>query len=151
MTQPIAVQLLGFAGSGLIVTGVMMRPVAWLRAFALAGSVAFIVYGVLLGAWPIVLTNVTTTSLHAYHLRAHAQTRRRFAAAERCAAEGNGVVHSPGLMPRSSRRPDWAVLSSNSFVTKMRKANASTPRLSVARSASASGPAVRRRVSSDTR
>ena len=70
------VHLVGFVGSALIVTGVMMRSVAWLRVFALAGSVTFIVYGTLLGAWPVVVTNVTTTSVHLYHLRSHARTKR---------------------------------------------------------------------------
>ena len=79
MTQLLGVHLVGFAGSALIVTGVMMRTVTWLRAFALAGSLTFVVYGILLGAWPIVLTNVITTSLHGYHLRPHIKNRLRLA------------------------------------------------------------------------
>ncbi len=79
MTQLLGVHLVGFLGSALIVTGVMMRRVQWLRAFALAGSMTFVVYGVLLGAWPIVLTNVITTSLHGYHLRTHIKVRLRLA------------------------------------------------------------------------
>ena len=79
MTQLLGVHLVGFAGSALIVTGVMMRRVAWLRAFALAGSLTFVGYGVLLGAWPIVLTNVITTSLHGYHLRTNITARLRLA------------------------------------------------------------------------
>lgn len=71
------VHLLGFAGSALIVTGVMMRPVIWLRAFGLAGASTFIVYGILLGAWPVVVTNVATAGLHVFHLRARRADRQR--------------------------------------------------------------------------
>ena len=86
------VHLLGFTGSALVVTGVMMRRVAWLRTFALAGSLTFIAYGTLLAAWPVVLTNVTTTGLHLYHLRSHLQTRRRLAAAESSPATATGTA-----------------------------------------------------------
>ena len=79
MTQLLGVHLVGFTGSALIVTGVMMRQVAWLRAFALVGSLTFVGYGILLGAWPIVLTNVITTSLHGYHLRTNIAARLRLA------------------------------------------------------------------------
>ena len=98
------VQLLGFAGSALIVTGVMMRPVTWLRAFGLAGASTFIVYGILLGAWPVVLTNVATASLHVYHLRAQSITRRQLAAAN----EGAGERRSDRLPSGTSGQPRLA-------------------------------------------
>jgi hypothetical protein len=63
------VHLLGFAGSALIVMSVTMRSVAWLRCFGLAGSVMFMIYGALLEAWPVVVTNAVTTTIHLYQLR----------------------------------------------------------------------------------
>lgn len=64
------VHVLGFLGSGFIITSATMRRVVWLRTFGMLGSLTFIAYGVLLGAWPVVLTNVMTTSLHLLRLRA---------------------------------------------------------------------------------
>ena len=133
MTQPLAVQLLGFAGSALIITGVMMRPVTWLRSFALVGSLTFVVYGILISAWPIVLTNITTTTLHAFHLRAHDQTRRRFAAAERCAADGD--IRADTAERGAPTFDNWSMQSSNGFVTAVRRMTARWPRLSASRSA----------------
>ena len=63
------VHLVGFGGSALIILAVMMRSVVWLRLFAFAGSVAFIVYGAALGAWPVVVTNGFTTTIHLVQLR----------------------------------------------------------------------------------
>ncbi len=63
------VHFLGFGGSALIITAVMMRSVLWLRLFAFVGSVAFIAYGVVLGAWPVVVTNGFTTTIHLVQLR----------------------------------------------------------------------------------
>ena len=71
------VHLLGFGGSALIVLAVTMRSVVWLRSFGLIGSATFVAYGIALGAWPIVITNVVTTSIHLFHLRTLANTDAR--------------------------------------------------------------------------
>jgi uncharacterized membrane protein len=70
------IHLLGFSGSALIIVSVTMRSLAWLRAFALAGSLAFVVYGSLMAAWPVVVTNALTTTVHFYHLRTLAVRRQ---------------------------------------------------------------------------
>ncbi|MEL6892675.1 MAG: uroporphyrinogen decarboxylase [Actinomycetota bacterium] len=63
------VHLIGFAGSALIIGSVLMRSVVRLRVLGLSGSLTFIVYGVVLGAWPIVVTNGLTTAIHVARLR----------------------------------------------------------------------------------
>ena len=63
------VHLLGFSGSALIMISVMMSSITHLRLIAFTGSVAFIAYGILIGAWPVVITNVVTSSLHFHRLR----------------------------------------------------------------------------------
>ena len=64
------IHLLGFAGSALIILSITMRSVVRLRVIGLVGAIAFTVYGVALGAWPVVVTNLVTTSIHVYHLQA---------------------------------------------------------------------------------
>lgn len=62
-------QLLGFCGSALIIVSITMRSVVWLRLIGLAGATTFVTYGVLLGVWPVVVTNLVTSSIHLFHLR----------------------------------------------------------------------------------
>lgn len=63
------VQLLGFAGSALIIASITMRSVLRLRVIGLIGAITFTAYGVVLDAWPVVVTNLVTTSIHLYHLQ----------------------------------------------------------------------------------
>ena len=77
------VHLLGFGGSALIVTAVAMHSVARLRLLGLAGSVLFIVYGAAIGAWPIVVTNAVTTTVHLCRLRTLRKTQSEPTAATR--------------------------------------------------------------------
>ncbi len=62
------VEIMGFVGSALIITSLAMRSMGWLRLVGLAGAVTFIMYGLSLGAWPVVATNTATATLHIYHL-----------------------------------------------------------------------------------
>ncbi len=63
------VDLLGFAGSGLIVLSLTMKSIVRLRIVGLAGAMIFVSYGLLLGAWPVVVTNIVTLSFHIFRLR----------------------------------------------------------------------------------
>ncbi len=63
------VDLLGFAGSGLIVLSLTMKSIVRLRIVGLAGAMIFVSYGLLLGAWPVVVTNIVTLSIHIFRLR----------------------------------------------------------------------------------
>lgn len=63
------VDLLGFAGSGLIVLSLTMKSIVRLRIVGLAGAMIFVSYGLLLGAWPVVVTNIITLSIHLFRLR----------------------------------------------------------------------------------
>ena len=62
------VSAIGFSASALIVTSLTMRSVLKLRLIGLAGALTFITYGLLLGAWPVVVTNCTTAGIQIYHL-----------------------------------------------------------------------------------
>lgn len=62
------IELLGFAGSGLIITSLMMRSIHHLRIVGIIGAATFIIYGCMLQAWPVVTTNCITLLINAVHL-----------------------------------------------------------------------------------
>lgn len=65
----VVIDFVGFAASGCIVLSLTMRSMLPLRIIGLVGALTFVAYGVLLGAWPVVLTNVATSSIQIFHLR----------------------------------------------------------------------------------
>ena len=72
------IDALGFLGSGFIVLSLTMKSIVRLRIVGLAGATIFISYGLLLGAWPVVVTNMITLSIHIYRLRGAIAERARF-------------------------------------------------------------------------
>lgn len=69
MDTPTIYSLIGYAGSVFVVTSLAMRSILKLRLIGLAGAFTFVVYGYLIGAWPIVWTNVVIVLIHAHFLR----------------------------------------------------------------------------------
>lgn len=63
------VELIGYAASALIVISLAMRSVVKLRSVSFVGSVVFVVYGVLIGSIPIVLSNAIIAGLNVFYLR----------------------------------------------------------------------------------
>lgn len=63
-------ELVGYVASALVVLSLAMTSVVRLRAISLAGSVIFVVYGVLIGSIPIVITNAAIAVLNVWFLRA---------------------------------------------------------------------------------
>jgi hypothetical protein len=61
--------LVGYLGSILVVTSLAMRSILKLRLIGLAGAITFVAYGYLIGAWPIVWTNVVIVVIHSHFLR----------------------------------------------------------------------------------
>jgi hypothetical protein len=70
--------LIGYVGSALVVTSLAMRSILKLRLIGLAGALAFVVYGYLIGAWPIVWTNVVIVLIHLHFLREIRKTDEYF-------------------------------------------------------------------------
>jgi hypothetical protein len=62
-------EVVGSAGSALIVASLSMKSILKLRLFGLGGAVVFLIYGVLISAYPIVITNVVIISILLYFLR----------------------------------------------------------------------------------
>lgn len=61
--------LIGYLGSALVVTSLAMRSILRLRIIGLGGAITFLVYGYLIGAWPIVWTNAVIVLIHTHFLR----------------------------------------------------------------------------------
>jgi len=63
------VELIGYLASALVVASLAMTNVVRLRTISLIGSVTFVVYGVLLGSVPIIVTNAAVAALNVWFLR----------------------------------------------------------------------------------
>lgn len=63
------VELVGYAGSLLILTSMTRTSILQLRVIGLLGSAAFFVYGVLIAAYPIAIVNVVIVGVHIFFLR----------------------------------------------------------------------------------
>jgi GNAT superfamily N-acetyltransferase len=61
-------QLLGYAASILIATSLLMRSIVRLRLINLAGAATFSVYGFLIGAYPVAVLNLMTTTINIVQL-----------------------------------------------------------------------------------
>ncbi len=78
MTASTLYLIVGYVGSALVVTSLSMRSIMKLRLVGLAGAVVFTVYGVLIGAWPVVLTNIVIVIIHLHFLREILTAREYF-------------------------------------------------------------------------
>lgn len=63
------VELVGYAGSLLILLSMTRTSILQLRIIGLLGSSAFFVYGVLIAAYPIAIVNVVIVGVHLFFLR----------------------------------------------------------------------------------
>ena len=63
------VEVVGYVASALVALSFAMRSVVKLRTVSLVGSAIFAVYGALIGAWPVVITNSIIALLNAWRLR----------------------------------------------------------------------------------
>jgi hypothetical protein len=62
------VEIIGYVASILVAGSLVMISVVKLRIVNLCGAVTFVVYGLLIGAFPLVLTNGFITIVNIYHL-----------------------------------------------------------------------------------
>jgi hypothetical protein len=62
-------QIIGYVGSALIVVSMTRTSILKLRLFGLAGSATFLVYSLLIGAYPIAVVNVVIIGVHVWFLR----------------------------------------------------------------------------------
>jgi hypothetical protein len=69
--------VIGYAASALIVTGLLMTSVLRLRLLGLLGAILFSAYAVLIDALPVLVTNGTIVFVHLYHLQRILRDRAR--------------------------------------------------------------------------
>lgn len=60
--------LIGYLGSGLVAAGLMMSSILKLRFFSLGGAICFVIYGLLIRAYPVAMLNTFIILIHLYHL-----------------------------------------------------------------------------------
>ncbi len=71
-------QAIGYLGSALIVVSLTRKSILKLRLFGLAGSMVFLIYSVLIGAYPIAVVNVVIIFVHIFFLRDLLSKRNEF-------------------------------------------------------------------------
>ena len=71
-------ELIGYLGSALIVVSLTRRSILRLRLFGLAGTTTFLVYALLIEAYPIAIVNVIIIGIHVYFLRQLLSRKKEF-------------------------------------------------------------------------
>lgn len=66
--SPVTIEVIGYVASILVVASLAMTSVVRLRILSLLGSIAYVVYGVALSAWPIVIANAVIAVLNIWNL-----------------------------------------------------------------------------------
>ena len=72
------VELIGYAGSALVAVSLLMRSILRLRFLNLMGALLFLVYGVIIGAVPVIVLNLLTASANIYYLLQFRRTDHLF-------------------------------------------------------------------------
>ncbi|MDO5534584.1 MAG: hypothetical protein Q4F65_08035 [Propionibacteriaceae bacterium] len=68
------VEIVGYVASALIAASFMMKSLVRLRWVSLIGSAIFVVYGALIGAWPVLITNLIVAAANVVNLRRELRT-----------------------------------------------------------------------------
>jgi hypothetical protein len=68
MDSALVYELVGYTASALIVVSLLMSSLLRLRVIGLFGAITFTLYGVLIGAFPIVAANGTIIGIQVFHL-----------------------------------------------------------------------------------
>lgn len=71
-------EVLGYGASLIILLSITRTSILQLRVTGLAGSLAFVVYGVLIGAYPIAIVNVAIVGVHVFFLRELLSTKNEY-------------------------------------------------------------------------
>jgi hypothetical protein len=70
------VEIIGYVASGFVVASLAMSSVVRLRILSLTGSSVFLVYAVLIGSVPIIITNLAIACINIWYLRQELGLRR---------------------------------------------------------------------------
>lgn len=76
------IEAVGYLGSALVITSLLMTRILRLRVISLMGSTAFLIYGLLIGSVPIVITNVVIMGINTTFLWRATRVTERFSLLE---------------------------------------------------------------------
>ncbi len=69
MNSTIIYEIVGWIGSALVVVSLTQRSIFKLRLIGVGAAASFLVYGILIGAYPLMIVNVVVIAVHLYFLR----------------------------------------------------------------------------------
>lgn len=78
MDSQLVLEIVGYAASVLVAISLMMSSILKLRVINLVGSMAFVVYGALIGAYPVAVVNLLIVFINLYYLRQMLGSREYF-------------------------------------------------------------------------
>lgn len=64
-----AIEVVGYVASALIIVSITQKSILRLRLLGLAGGLTFLVYALVIGAYPIAVVNVIASAIHIWYLR----------------------------------------------------------------------------------
>ncbi|MFC3023326.1 YgjV family protein [Vibrio zhugei] len=62
------IEIMGYAASIMVALSLTMKDIVKLRIINFIGCIIFCIYGSLIGAWPVVATNVFISIVNVYYL-----------------------------------------------------------------------------------
>ncbi len=65
----ILVEVIGYAGSALVILSLMQKSILRLRTIGFVASSTFLIYSIAIAAYPIAVVNVVAAAIHLYYLR----------------------------------------------------------------------------------
>jgi hypothetical protein len=78
MDSQLVLEIVGYVASVLVAISLMMSSILKLRIINLVGSAAFVVYGALIGAYPVAVVNLLIVFINLYYLRQMLGSREYF-------------------------------------------------------------------------
>ena len=78
MNSDFVVELVGYLGSAFVVVSLTRTSILKLRLFGLVGATVFVVYSLIIKAYPIAVVNVVIVGIHLFFLRGLLSKKREF-------------------------------------------------------------------------
>lgn len=69
MNTEVIVETVGYVASALIIVSITQKSILRLRLIGLAGGLTFLVYALIIGAYPIAAVNLVASAIHVWYLR----------------------------------------------------------------------------------
>ena len=69
MESNVAIEVVGYLASTLIVLSITQKSILRLRLLGLVGAVTFLIYSIAIAAYPIMVVNVIAAAIHLWYLR----------------------------------------------------------------------------------